>query len=743
MCGAASARRSSSGRCRRITVNLAPAGLRKEGSGFDLSIALAVLAASRQIPAERLAEHAAVGELALDGRVRPVRGASRLPRSAAPGLERILCAPESACEAELGGVEAIPVGHLAEAVAYLRGERVRRRWIRPTGTPEPDRPTWPTSAAKSVRVVLSSWQPLARTTCCSPGHPGRARRCSGAGCRRSAAAGTARGARGDADPLRRRGAAARAAADHQASLPRSPPQCVDGGDRWRRPGPRPGEASLAHRGVLLLDELPEFQRPALEALRQPLEDGIVAVARAQGQALFPARFQLVATMNLCPCAGRGDPAAECSCSSQRLAAFRDKLSRALLDRFDLVVTVPRPRAVELAAGPAEPSAPVRERVGAAAIRLGGVQLRRTAEADELLSRAVERLPLSGRGRARVARVARTDRGARRRRCGAPRARRRGARISLAEGARRVNELALASFAAASDTHLVGEPRSARFAAFKAVRRRAELGAARRTRASLPALAPIAGFPPLLRAIHDPPPGLFLRGAADAELLARPAVAIVGARACSAYGAAGRPQPWPRPGRGRSHRRQRSRARRRRRGPSRRARGLAADRRCPRLRHRPRLSRRAARAGEAGRRARAPRLGIRAGRRARTLALPCAQSDRGRALCRNGRRRGARAKRRSDHRRLRARGGEGSAGGAGRDHLDALGRVERVAAARGDPADLRSGRARGARSERRRPRARSTSARRAAAVLEQVRAGLREPTSSHVRPGCPPVSWLWC
>jgi magnesium chelatase family protein len=159
--------------------------------------------------------------------------------------------------------------------------------------------------------------------------------------------------------------------------------------------------------VLLLDELPEFQRPALEALRQPLEDGVVAVARAAGLALFPARFQLIATMNLCPCAGRGDPAAGCSCSAQRLAAFRDKLSRALLDRFDLVVTVPRPRAEELAAGPSEPSAPVRERVKAGRDRLVGAPLLRTAAADELLTRAVERLPLSGRGRARVARVART------------------------------------------------------------------------------------------------------------------------------------------------------------------------------------------------------------------------------------------------------------------------------------------------------------------------------------------------
>ena len=115
------------------------------------------------------------------------------------------------------------------------------------------------------------------------------------------------------------------------------------------PGPRPGEASLAHHGVLLLDEFPEFQRPVLEALRQPLEDGSISVVRATGRALFPARFQLVATMNLCPCGGRANPSAECSCSPQQLARFRTKLSQALLDRFDLVVTMPRPRSHELAA----------------------------------------------------------------------------------------------------------------------------------------------------------------------------------------------------------------------------------------------------------------------------------------------------------------------------------------------------------------------------------------------------------
>ena len=190
-------------------------------------------------------------------------------------------------------------------------------------------------------------------------------------------------------------------------------------------GPRPGEASLAHDGVLLLDELAEFQRPVLEALRQPLEDGAISVARATGQAVFPARFQLVATMNLCPCGGRGDPAAECSCSPQRLARFRAKLSHALLDRFDLVVTVPRPRARELAGAPGEASTAVRERVVAARARLDADIPARDAEAASCSTGAVDRLPLSGRGRARVGRVAATiaaprRRGLRRQRSMSPR-----------------------------------------------------------------------------------------------------------------------------------------------------------------------------------------------------------------------------------------------------------------------------------------------------------------------------------
>jgi magnesium chelatase family protein len=170
------------------------------------------------------------------------------------------------------------------------------------------------------------------------------------------------------------------------------------------PGIRPGEASLAHRGVLFLDELAEFPRQTVEALRQPLEDGLVAIARAAGRAVFPARFQLVGSMNLCPCGARGDAALQCTCTPQRLAAYRAKLSRALLDRFDLVVTLPRTRARELAAAPGESSTLVAARVAAAR---AAPRLRRSADAEALLSRAVDAVPLSGRGRARVARVAAT------------------------------------------------------------------------------------------------------------------------------------------------------------------------------------------------------------------------------------------------------------------------------------------------------------------------------------------------
>jgi magnesium chelatase family protein len=415
---------------RRVTVNLAPASLRKEGPGFDLAIACGVLAATGQVPVDRLAGAAVYGELALGGGLRACRGTLAVAEGAKrAGCAALLLAREHAAEAGL--VEALTIHaaeDLREVAAILRAESDGSGAVRAASDP----PASPASGGHDLADVRGHAAPLrALVIAAAGGHnlllvgpPGTGKTM------------LAQRLPSILPPLtpaeaievtriasvRGRPPGAGLIVDRPYRAPHhtvSAAGLVGGGST-----PLPGEVTLAHHGVLFLDELAEFGRAALEALRQPLEDGRVAVVRGQRTVVYPSRFQLVASTNPCPCGYAGSR--RCRCGEADVARYRRRLSGPLLDRLDLLVDVQRPTPADFA-GPALTSSAVeRERVVAARERqtarlaaagvacnghLDGALSRRHVglgtAAERIVRRAYDRGVLSPRAHDRVLRVART------------------------------------------------------------------------------------------------------------------------------------------------------------------------------------------------------------------------------------------------------------------------------------------------------------------------------------------------
>jgi magnesium chelatase family protein len=403
----------------RITANLAPADLRKAGPGFDLAIAAAVLAATGQLPEHALADLALAGELALDGSIRPVPGTMAMAEAAGRAGIRIAVAPASGPEAALASsAGVVPVARLAQLRALGSEDE--------PGAPGPLSPS-PNGAAPPDLADLRGQPGLRRAleVAAAGGHSLLVSGPPGAG--KSMAA---RRLPSILPPLGSQEAieAARVA----SACGRPVAEAVAGRRPFRAPHhtistagligggtpPRPGEVTLAHHGVLFLDELPEFGRGALEALRQPLEDGSIRLVRARYAVELPCRFQLVAAANPCPC-GRGALSGSCTCDPSAIRAYEAKLTGALIDRIDISLAVEQPDLGSFA-DRGEASAPVLERVLAARdlqrertgddranAELAPSEVRIDPEIERLLAAAGTAGGLSGRGRGRVIRLART------------------------------------------------------------------------------------------------------------------------------------------------------------------------------------------------------------------------------------------------------------------------------------------------------------------------------------------------
>jgi magnesium chelatase family protein len=419
----------------RNVINLAPAELPKQAASFDLPISLGVLAGSGQIASDRFDQYAVVGELALDGSTRPARGALSMAMVAAKqdGLRGLIVPSQSAYEAAIvEGIEVIAVASLAQAVGFLTGQID----IEPTPSRLDD--LFREYAQYDVDFSDVRGQEMAKralTVAAGGGHnllmvgpPGSgktmlAKRVSTilpdllpAESIETTRIYSAVGRLKPGQPL-------------LATRPFRPPHhtisnagLVGGGSI-----PGPGEISLAHNGVLFLDELPEFNRQTLEVLRQPLEDGVVTISRALSSTTFPASFMLIAAMNPCPCGYRGDPRRNCHCTPPQIERYMSKISGPLLDRIDIHIEVPSVPFRELSSGqPGTSSAEMREEVAAArrlqSQRFHGTRTRHNAqmthrqtrehcplndECRNLLRASMTEMGLSARAHDKILRVART------------------------------------------------------------------------------------------------------------------------------------------------------------------------------------------------------------------------------------------------------------------------------------------------------------------------------------------------
>ncbi|MDR1076600.1 MAG: YifB family Mg chelatase-like AAA ATPase [Xanthomonadaceae bacterium] len=409
---------------RRITINLAPADLPKDGGRFDLPIALGILAASGQIDASLLVGHEFLGELGLAGELRQVDGVLPAVLAVAGTGRRLVVPAGNGAEAALASAaQTVTAGTLLDVCAGLAGTQPLSPAQAPPmrTTPAPDmadvrgqalaRRVLEIAAAGGHHLLMAG-PPGSGKTLLASRLPGLLPLASEAEALETAAIASVSGQ--GLNPAQWRQRPYRAP-HHTASAV----ALVGGGSQ-----PRPGEISLAHNGVLFLDELPEWSRHALEVLREPLESGVVTISRAGCSAEFPARFQLIAAMNPCPCGWAGDPDGRCRCQQDSIRRYRARISGPLMDRIDLHIDVPRVHARDLRmdAPAGESSHAIRGRVEQARdrqhMRAGkpNAQLNqaetqrdcRLQSADQdLLEQAIERLRLSARSMQRVLRVART------------------------------------------------------------------------------------------------------------------------------------------------------------------------------------------------------------------------------------------------------------------------------------------------------------------------------------------------